>query len=222
MMRFSALTIFSQPALHLWKEGTEFVTDLRAVSVADTGWAEFEYTGAEPLDERTRFMLLNRRTEGGRDLQDRYENEAHIRRLTPVADGTLPSHVWFVQGSARVTDSDPEATTEWDSVRISLLTASRYLESDLYIWGGGADERLPPSGTDTTGPYWDLQGLQGRRRRFFMFNVHQTARRYPDFMSVFRSPAREPARFLRRPCFSIPYKSPIDGAPPGMERHLRR
>jgi hypothetical protein len=47
MMRFSALTIFSQPALHLWKEGTEFVTDLRAVSVADTGWAEFEYTGAE-------------------------------------------------------------------------------------------------------------------------------------------------------------------------------
>jgi hypothetical protein len=51
------------------------------------------------------------------------------------------------------------------TVRISLLTASRYLESDLYIWGGGADERLPPSGTDTTGPYWDLQGLQGRRRR---------------------------------------------------------
>ena len=169
MMRFSALTIFPQPALHLWKEGTEFVTDLRAVSVADTGWAEFEYTGAEPLDERTRFMLLNRRTEGGRDLQDRYENEAHIRRLTPVTDGTLPSHVWFVQGSARVTDSDPEATSERDSVRISLLTASRYLESDLYILGGGADERLPPSGTDTTGPYWDLQGLQGRRRRFFMF-----------------------------------------------------
>src|SRR5687768_8090889 len=151
-MRFSALTTFEAPALHIWNEHTDFVSDLRPVSVAESGWAEFLYDGAEPLSERTRFMLFNRIVGPHRSVRDEYETSAHIRHLMTAPDGAFPDHVWFVQGSARVVRVDP-ATAEQNSVRIHLLTASRYRESELYIWDlGGRSERLSQSGRDATGP----------------------------------------------------------------------
>jgi 1,4-alpha-glucan branching enzyme len=100
------------------------------------------------------------------DTPTDWEQREHQRVLPRVAGGGLPPEVWLVPGTARVLTEEPRDAA--DRVRIHLVTARRYRDGRLCVWGPGGAGEFAAAGADDDGPYYDV-GLAGERRRLFAF-----------------------------------------------------
>ena len=175
MTRFVAFTTFSRPGLHVWREGTQ--TKLFLEPLQDTGlprgFFAFECElGIDP-QETVRCLLF----EWNEDRTDQtgWEQAAHIHEVPRIDGGRLPPVVWLFHGSARALIEDP-LVGERDQVRIHLVTASKYMGAQLYLWNtpGMSARELPLTGHDESGPFWDVE-LRDRSRSCFQFKFRRPA-----------------------------------------------
>src|SRR5262245_20365185 len=169
MTRFEVFSALSKPGLHLWRPGTGLDVFLRPDETASSpGRAVFHCElGVAPLEE-VHAQIFAWGDRG--DQKHTWEQEAHIKLLPRTALNALPPTVYLFHGAARSLSDDPAASTQ-ASVRIHLITASRYRDARLVLWGadmpgGGRWENL--SGRTAEGPFWDLT-LTGLAESFFLF-----------------------------------------------------
>ena len=169
MTRFEVFSALANPGLHVWRPGTNLEVFLRRDEAASSlGRAVFQCElGAAPLEE-IRCQIF----EWGADSKDKrnFEQDAHIKVVPRLAANALPPVVYLWHGAARAVATDPTAVA-LDSVRIHLITASKYKAARLYRWGANlpADgDFLDQTGHTDEGPFWDVP-LTGASRSFFLF-----------------------------------------------------
>lgn len=169
MTRFEVFSSLPKPGLHVWRPGTNLDVFLRPnESASSAGRAVFSCElGDAPL-EQIRCQIF-----GWGDHDDEkygWEQETHIKLLPRGAGNALPPVVYVFHGAARTVAADPTAASI-PSVRIHLITASKYLDGRLFLWGADfpAEGRtLARSGVTADGPFWDV-ALTGLAQSFFLF-----------------------------------------------------
>jgi hypothetical protein len=154
MSKFHAFTQFPNPGLHVWREGTNTSLNLLpSTSRDESGAVTFEYD-FEPGEIEVHFMLFNYKD----NQPDQYESDAHKRILSRKADGKFVEAVWFVQGTSRVLDRDPELASI-PTLRVHLISKSRYRPSELYLWNPEEEKgrRVNSVFDDHLGPVFEMQ-----------------------------------------------------------------
>jgi hypothetical protein len=158
-IRFYAQTGFERPGLHIWHKDLPFENHLvhmkatAPVPEKGPGWRLFEVELARPMP--LVFKLFNWNSAGSG--VESWESDSFKRVLKVPYGGNLPEEVWIVQGTNRVLLTDPFAHPV-STVRIHLITAQKYHNSQIYIWTPtGVSQKLNTTGTDNGMPYFDLQ-----------------------------------------------------------------
>ncbi|MCL6589580.1 MAG: alpha amylase C-terminal domain-containing protein [Firmicutes bacterium] len=158
-IRFHALTGYSRPGLHIWHKDRPF--ENRLVHMKATapepdkgkGWWRFEVELTRPMP--LNFKLFNWNSAGSQ--VESWENDTFRRVLKVPYGGNLPGEVWLVEGTNRVLFEDPFAHSI-TSVRIYLITAEKYHNSQIYLWTpAGASHKQDSAGAKDGMPYFDLQ-----------------------------------------------------------------
>ena len=173
MTRFIVFTAFTRPGLHVWREGTQLKLYLEPLQQhgLPSGFHAFDCElGVAPQEKI--YSLLFQWNQDGTD-QIEWEQESHIHEVPRLENNHLPPSVWLFHGSARAVPADPLARQQ-DRVRIHLLTAARYMRAELLVWNapGLAQQTIPLTAHDESGPFWDLD-LSGRSRSFFQFKFRR-------------------------------------------------
>jgi hypothetical protein len=173
MTRFIVFTPFTRPGLHIWREGTQLKLYLEPLQQPGlpAGFHAFDCElGVAPQEKI--YSLLFQWNHNGTD-QIEWEHESHIHEVPRLENNRLPPSVWLFHGSARAVVADPLARQQ-DRARIHLLTAARYMHAELLVWNapGLAQETIPLTAHDESGPFWDLD-LSGRSQSFFQFKFRR-------------------------------------------------
>jgi hypothetical protein len=173
MTRFIVFTPFTRPGLHVWREGTQLKLYLEPLQQPGlpSGFHAFDCE-LEVAPQEKIYSLLFQWNQNGTD-QIEWEQESHIHEVPRLENNRLPPSVWLFHGSARAVAADPLARQQ-DRVRIHLLTAARYMRAELLVWNasGPAQQTIPLTAHDESGPFWDLD-LSGRSRSFFQFKFRR-------------------------------------------------
>ncbi len=154
MTVFHAITQFTNPGLHVWREGSNASLDLFPSMPRDeSGGVTFEYD-FEPGAREVRFMVFNYKG----NTPDQYENDAHQRVLPRKTDSSFIEEIWFVQGADRVLDRDPKSASG-KTLKVHLISKSRYRPSEFYLWdpATGDGRRVNQMFDDHLGPYFEIQ-----------------------------------------------------------------
>ena len=181
MIRFHVFTASTRPGLHVWRRNSPLSDDLHPAPhpAPAAGWHVFEYTVDTSIPDSVRCLLFewdeDNRTAGN------WESDAHQHRVPRMPDGRLAGEVWLFHGAARTVTEDPLAAAQ-DSVRVHLVTASRYVNGSIFIWPatGGDGGLIPATGHDGANPYWDLP-LQGAARSFAQFKFTRPTGSGPEY-----------------------------------------
>ena len=98
------------------------------------------------------FLLYQRATPAPQ--RGKAEADSFTREMPRDSAGRFLDEVYFVQGASRVLDHDPTVLAGLDSVRIHLITGSRYQRGKLYVWGPYELEgqHYEATGEDELGP----------------------------------------------------------------------
>jgi 1,4-alpha-glucan branching enzyme len=175
MSRFHAYSRFTNPGLHLWREGTNTRLYLEPSSnQPEPGWVEFDYDFEPHIQQDVCFMLFDHTPRGN---PGEFEKPEHQRKLPRRPDGNHPNAVWFVQGSGRVLEFDPRADTR-TRLEVHLISRSRFRPSRLFLWNTVTNQsrRVELENEDHLGPVFDL-ALEDQERSFFTFKF---IRKNPD------------------------------------------
>jgi 1,4-alpha-glucan branching enzyme len=176
MTTFHALTRWTTPWLHVWREtaadGTPCQHRLPALGRDERGFAVF---GAE-LDHQIHAPICFKLFSG-----DVWEQQVHNRRLPRGDEYRFPDEVWLVEGTNRVLTWDPFASAH-DEVIVHLVTARKYRGGALHLWTPGSGEtRHAAVAEDEHGPVFRVP-LAGRDRHLFAFKFVDSAGRFePDY-----------------------------------------
>ena len=169
MTRFEVFSSLATPGLHVWRPGTNLDVFLRPVeSASSPGRAVFHCELGEAPLEQIRCQIFAWGDQD--DEKHSWEQETHIKVLPRGEGNALPAVVYLFHGAARSVATDPTAAST-QSVRIHLITASKYRDAELFIWGADVDaggRRQKRSGLTNEGPFWDV-ALSGLARSFFLF-----------------------------------------------------
>jgi 1,4-alpha-glucan branching enzyme len=166
MVTFHVLTTIAGAKLWLFRDRSEQTPAELAYDATDVGpdghgFHTFQALLDHQLHEPAHLLLHD---EGWQNK----ESDALIRTVPRRAGHLFPSELWLVQGTKRVLERDPLAST-LPSVRIHLLLPGNYEDGQLYLWTpGGNARRVNQTGSDADGPYYDVQ-LEGSEQSFFCF-----------------------------------------------------
>ena len=167
MNRFFVYTDRNRPGLHVWRAGTNVKLYLHPVAGAvGPGWVEFQCELNPAITQPVRFMLFSFNEKGG---PTEFENDVFQRELSRLDSGDFPPSVWCVSGASRVVLQDPKLNQQ-QTLRIHLISQMRFRPGEMYLWDPvtGTNRRIPQTGYDTLGPYFDLN-LEPHERSFFNF-----------------------------------------------------
>ncbi|MFZ5896076.1 MAG: alpha-amylase family glycosyl hydrolase [Myxococcota bacterium] len=176
---FHVLSTLQGPRLWIWRDRTsaapaELAYDATATGVDAEGFHTFQAVLDHQIHEHAHALLHTAEWK-------QKEDSAHARTLPRTASYRFPRKFWLVEGTSRVVTRNPFSETR-DSVRIHLITANRYRGGRLFLWSPGVNGRfVAASGSDATGPYFDVT-LRGRERHFFLFKfVSREGNFEPDY-----------------------------------------
>ena len=172
MTRFEVFSSLPAPGLHVWRPGTSLDVFIRPVeSASSPGRAVFNCElGDAPL-EQIQCQIFSWGNQGEKHS---WEQETHTKVLPRDAGNALPRVVYLFHGAARSVSADPTAASI-ESVRIHLITASKYRDAELFVWGAdlsAGEPRQKRSGVTADGPFWDV-ALSGLARSFFLFKFYR-------------------------------------------------
>ena len=138
MTTFEVFSAAQSPGLHIWKRPGNLDLFLRPHGRTAAGAWQYECDlDVAPLEPIYGQLF----TWGAGDAKTTWEAPMHTRLLPRRADGSLPAVVYLFEGCARPLAADPFAAAH-SEVTIHLITAARYRQARLYLWGptvsGGA------------------------------------------------------------------------------------
>ncbi|CAN5649577.1 hypothetical protein BH09BAC4_BH09BAC4_48830 [soil metagenome] len=173
MTTFIAYTEFSCPGLHVWREGTTTTLYLKPTldPTLSAGFSSFDCELGLNPQENVFCQLFQWSVDV--KSEEAWEKPEHIHKIPRLPQNQLPPVVWIFQGTARALLDNPLVTTQ-NNLRIHLVTATRYMNGELFLWNAiGMNDSFQPSGHDSWGPYWDIN-LKDRSRSFFQFKFRRS------------------------------------------------
>jgi 1,4-alpha-glucan branching enzyme len=171
-VRFHLFSGLSFPGLHVWREsggGTNLEINRHPTGAAVDGWWEFEVDLDSSNSSPMKFIVFEWANNGG--TPGKFEDAVFIRALPRVAGNAFPADVYLFERSSTIYLTDPR-TVSAPTVRIHLVTASKYRDGGIYIWRHSEQGESIGNPTEkANGVFWDLP-LAGERQRYFNFKFH--------------------------------------------------
>lgn len=182
MTLIHVLTGITQPRLHIWRDRTGNSTsrlayDVESLEKDGNGLRIFTTSLDNQLHEQAHAMLHYEKD------CDVWEKEDHIKTFPRRRNYRFPQDVWCAEGANRMLTENP-FNRSLTRVTIHLITAKRYRNGKLFIWGhsdGYFHEPIPQAGEDEYGPYFTVN-LQGNYRHLFLFKFMSADNEFePDY-----------------------------------------